>query len=120
MLVSTQPGEPDLPDPRRGSGFFVCVTWDSAEPMTCWLYILESEVNGRYYVGTSSDPDRRLRHHNTTTRGFTARYRPWRLVFRQPFPSCADAEAADQQVKAWKSRKMTRYVIDGTIDLSSR
>ena len=50
------------------------------------LYVLESEQNGRYYVGISSDPERRLRHHNATSTGCTARYRPWRLVFTATFP----------------------------------
>jgi len=84
------------------------------------LYILESEQNGRYYVGISSDPKRRLRHHNTTSSGFTARYRPWRLVFTEAFATKGQARKAEQLIKGWKSRKMTGYVIDGTIDLRER
>ena len=85
--------------------------------MSRWLYILESEANGRFYVGISANPERRLKHHNTTETGFTARYRPWRLVFSQQFDSAREARTAERKIKDWKSRKMTRLVIEGTIEL---
>ena len=82
------------------------------------LYILQSETADRFYVGISRAPDRRLQHHNTTSTGFTARYRPWRIVFSEWFPSKAQAMAAERLVKSWKSKKMTRYVISGDVDLT--
>ena len=84
------------------------------------LYILQSETADRFYVGRSSNPERRLQHHNATSTGFTARYRPWRLVFAEWFPSKQQAVAAERLVKSWKSKKMTRYVIDGRISLKER
>jgi len=85
-----------------------------------FVYILQSEENGRYYIGESTDPERRLTHHNSTSTGFTARYRPWKLVFAQEFPTKEEAVAAEQLIKGWKSRKMTRYVIEGEIQLEER
>lgn len=84
------------------------------------LYILQSETADRFYVGRSSNPERRLQHHNTTSSGFTARYRPWSLVFVEWFPTKHQAIAAEQLVKRWKSKKMTRYVISGDVDLTER
>jgi putative endonuclease len=84
------------------------------------VYILQSEQNGRYYVGRSQNPEARVEHHNTTSTGFTARYRPWRLVFQQEFDTKAEAIEAEQLIKGWKSRKMTRYVVEGKIDLKAR
>jgi len=85
-----------------------------------FVYVLESEESGHYYVGASDDPGRRLKHHNSTSTGFTARYRPWRLAFTEEFTTKEDARAAEQIIKEWKSRKMTRYVIEGEIDLKER
>ena len=85
--------------------------------MSCWLYILESEANGRFYVGISANPERRLKYHNTTETGFTARYRPWRLVFAQRFDSESEARAAERKIKDWKSRKMTHLVVEGRFEL---
>lgn len=84
------------------------------------LYILQSETADRFYVGRSSNPERRLQHHNTTSTGFTARYRPWRLVFVEWFPTKHQAIAAEQLVKRWKSTKMTGYVVEGRINLKKR
>ena len=64
------------------------------------------------YVGESSNPERRLKHHHSTSTGFTARYRPWRLIFTQEFPTKEEAVEAEQLIKSWKSRKMTRYVVE--------
>jgi len=85
-----------------------------------FVYVLESEESGTYYVGASSDPDRRCAHHNSTSTGFTARYRPWRLVFTEEFATKEAARAAERLIKGWKSRKMTRYVVEGEIDLQKR
>ena len=84
------------------------------------VYILQSKENDRYYVGQSKNPERRLEHHNTTSTGFTSRYRPWELAFIQEFPTKEEAVAAEQLIKNWKSRKMTRYVIEGKVQLEER
>ncbi|PSQ96943.1 MAG: excinuclease ABC subunit C [Bacteroidetes bacterium SW_9_63_38] len=84
------------------------------------VYILQSEENGRYCVGRSQNPERRVEHHNSTSTGFTARCRPWRLVFQQEFSTKDEAIQAEKLLKGWKSRKMTRYVVEGTIDLEER
>jgi len=88
--------------------------------MGYFVYILQSEENDRYCVGRSKNPERRLEHHNTTSTGFTSRYRPWALVFTQEFPTKDDAVSAGQLIKGWKSRKMTRYVVEGKIQLEER
>lgn len=88
--------------------------------MSHFVYILQSEENDRYYVGRSQNPERRLEHHNTTSTGFTSRYRPWELVFTQEFATKEEAVEAEQLIKSWKSKKMTRYVVDGKIQLEER
>lgn len=84
------------------------------------VYILQSEDNDRYYVGQSKNPKTRLEHHDTTSTGVTSRYRPWKLVFKQELPTKDKAVAAEQMITDWKSRPMTRYVIEGKIDLEER
>jgi putative endonuclease len=78
-----------------------------------FLYILESGTTARYYVGISSDPHRRLEYHNSVERGFTSRYRPWRLVYSKECSSKAEARQAEKMVKVWKSRKLITQLITG-------
>ena len=94
------------PDLRHGRAF--SFSGRLMVPMSHFVYILQSEENDRYYVGRSKNPERRLEHHNTTSTGFTARYRPWDLVFKEEFPTKDKAIAAEQLIKGWKSR--TRLV----------
>ena len=85
--------------------------------MAFYFYILRSENKEIYYYGSSDDPDRRLEYHNNEQKGFTRRYRPWIMVFRHGFSTRLQAEQAEKLVKAWKSKKMTRLLIQGKIQL---
>ena len=85
--------------------------------MNYFFYILRSQQREIYYYGSSDDPDRRLGYHNSESKGFTQRYRPWSIIFRHRFDTRAEAEAAERLVKGWKSKKMTRLLINGTIRL---
>ena len=83
----------------------------------CSLYILYSEEADRYYAGISRDPYRRLVFHNSMERGFTSRYRPWKLLYVKEYPSRIEAQRAEKKVKSWKSRKMTEKVIKGELSV---
>jgi putative endonuclease len=70
---------------------------DKADPYS--LYILKSESAGRYYVGISSNPCRRLEYHNTFENGYTSRYRPWQIVYFKEYPSKAAAQTTEKTLK---------------------
>ncbi|MBN2386596.1 MAG: GIY-YIG nuclease family protein [Anaerolineales bacterium] len=67
--------------------------------MTCYCYILEC-ADGTYYTGWTTDPERRLRQHNT---GRGARYtrtrRPVRLVYVEPQPDRSSAMRRERKIK---------------------
>ena len=86
--------------------------------MQYWLYILQSQVKEAFYTGSSDDPGRRLQHHNAESKGYTRRHRPWKIAYTHPFESKEKALKAEQIVKSWKSKKMIRLLIDGTIDIN--
>jgi predicted GIY-YIG superfamily endonuclease len=83
--------------------------------MGCWIYILHSEVVDRFYVGQSNDPERRLEFHNTIEKGFTSRYRPWRLVFKKEYATRHEARTAEILIKGWKSRRKIAKLVNGDI-----
>ena len=74
--------------------------------MTYYLYIIKSKEWDTFYCGSSENPERRLRYHNSESKGFTQRFRPWKLVYSHPFSSKKKALQAEQIVKDWKSKKM--------------
>ena len=82
-----------------------------------YVYILYSESGDRYYKGMSQNPENRLEYHNTKEKGYTSRYRPWKLVWKQKYDTKQEALSVEQKLKKWKSRKMIERVIRGEIDL---
>ena len=83
-----------------------------------FLYILRSEKLEKYYIGISQNPELRLQYHNTIEKGFTSRYRPWKLVFKQEFESRNVAQQKENMIKKWKSKEMIRKVISKEILLA--
>ena len=81
--------------------------------MQFYIYILWSEVSDIYYVGYTSDYEKRLLEHNTSVnRTFTSKHRPWllRAVF-----SCGNNESEairmERFIKRQKSRKLIEKLI---------
>jgi len=83
--------------------------------MPSYLYILQSISSGKYYVGISNNPDRRLTYHNTIEKGFTSRYRPWEIKYVKEYISRVEAMKVEKKIKSWKSRTMIEKVISGEI-----
>jgi putative endonuclease len=81
------------------------------------LYILQSKSCGKYYVGISQNPEIRVQYHNTIEKGFTSRYRPWKIVFTQEYETKETALAKERKVKRWKSKAMIENLIKGEIEL---
>ena len=53
--------------------------------MVYTVYILYSEIFQKYYTGYTSNLEMRLKSHNEFGKGWTSKYRPWRLVFSKEF-----------------------------------
>jgi len=85
--------------------------------MSFFLYILHSSSADKFYTGISQNPYTRLSFHNSSEKGFTARYRPWKIVFIKNFYSKVEATLAEKKIKAWKSKSMIQRVIVGQIQI---
>lgn len=64
------------------------------------VYVLRSEKDGRYYVGMSSDIEKRLIAHNSGRTRSTKGYRPWVLLHLEEYP---DRDSARKREKYLKS-----------------
>ena len=85
--------------------------------MPYFIYILKSLSADKYYVGSSSDPERRLKYHNTIEKGLTSRYRPWEIVYVKEYPGKKEAQAAERKIKSWESKKRIIKLINGEIEV---
>src|SRR5699024_9726348 len=78
-----------------------------------YVYILYSSSADKYYVGSSSNPWKRLKQHNTVPYNtFTSKYRPWELraVYRAG-NTRSTAEGYERFIKRQKSRWIIRFVL---------
>ena len=68
-----------------------------------YVYVLRSEPDGRYYVGSTKDVNLRLAQHNSGMTLSTRKGRPWKLVLSETFGTLGEARRREQQIKSWKN-----------------
>lgn len=79
------------------------------------VYFLRT-ANGRYYVGSTNDLDRRLEQHARGTVAATRWIRPLELVFHQRYPTLTEARMMERWLKRQKDRSLLEKIIsDGKI-----
>ncbi len=67
------------------------------------VYILESKVNKRFYIGYTSDLRKRIKDHNGGKNISTKSGIPWRLVHSESFKTKSEAWKREHQIKSYKS-----------------
>ena len=72
--------------------------------MPYYFYILQSQSDGSYYLGQTSDLEDRLNRHNEGRSRYTRARRPWRLVYSEEYAARAEAMRREREVKGKRSR----------------
>ncbi len=85
--------------------------------MPGYVYILQSNVSGRFYVGSSADPNRRFKQHLSGQVKSTKAIPNLEMVFTQEFASMNEAKKAEMKIKSWKRHDFIEKIIqDGRMD----
>jgi putative endonuclease len=79
--------------------------------MKYFIYILQSEKDGTYYIGHTSDLEARLRRHNQGRSAYTRDRAPWKLLYKEGLNSKAEAMRREKEIKARKSRKFIEQLV---------
>ena len=70
------------------------------------VYVLYSETFGKIYVGFTSDTEQRLKSHNElATKGWTIKFRPWKIIHTEVFDNKQDAMRREKELKSAKGRE---------------
>ncbi|MFT3700857.1 MAG: GIY-YIG nuclease family protein [Agriterribacter sp.] len=64
------------------------------------VYILYSHLHNKHYTGYTSNLAERLRSHNEYGKDWTAKYRPWKLIFTKEFENKNEAMAYERWLKS--------------------
>ena len=74
-----------------------------------YVYSLKSlAIEGRYYIGRSSDITKRLQDHNGGKCLHTAKYRPWKLEAYVAFTCQKKAHAFERYLKSGSGRAFAK------------
>lgn len=83
-----------------------------------FVYILQSEKTGRYYIGSTNDIHRRVKEHNTGHTVSLQNQRPLRVVFQKEYNTILEARKMERRLKISKSRRIIERIIsDGDIKM---
>ena len=74
-----------------------------------YVYVLQSEVDPEhFYVGATTDPERRVREHNSGKSIHTNKHRPWKLSICIGFADRAKALRFEQYLKSGSGRAFAK------------
>ena len=76
--------------------------------MEYFVYILESELDGRLYKGQTSDIDKRIKEHTSGKTKSTKGYKPWKLVYFETFETRDEAVLREKYFKTGIGREFLK------------
>jgi putative endonuclease len=79
--------------------------------MAHFVYIIQSQTDGLYYVGETHDVCLRVQRHNDGWSRSTKGKRPWTLVHSETYGNRSEALRREHEIKGWKSRQRIEALI---------
>jgi putative endonuclease len=76
------------------------------------IYILKSEYDGRFYVGSTLDLTKRLAEHHRGHSPYTKARGSWILAYCESYETLPEARQRERQTKSWKSHRSVQELID--------
>jgi putative endonuclease len=79
-----------------------------------YLYILQSEATGRFYIGQTRDVPERLAYHNANYSKSLKNRGPWWFVYTEQYKTRSEAMLRECQLKSWKDRRMVEKLMSAS------
>lgn len=80
------------------------------------VYVLQSQSDGKFYIGQSTDVYRRLVQHNNGLNRSTWRRRPFTLIFFESYLHPKDANRRERYFKTSKGKTTLRQMLHCYLD----
>jgi len=76
------------------------------------VYAIYSEQFNKIYIGQTENIERRMFEHNNGLLSiYSKRYKPWKVVYTEEYPTRAEAMKRERQLKSQKGREFIRKII---------
>lgn len=79
--------------------------------MKFYTYILKSEKDNSYYIGSTNSIENRLKAHNYGRVRSTKYRRPFNLIYKEEYSTLKEAINRERQIKSWKKRRAIERLI---------
>jgi putative endonuclease len=76
-----------------------------------YVYILKSERNETYYIGSAKNIENRFEEHNSGEVKYTKNLRPLVLMFSQKYNSIKETRRIEYKLKRLKNRNIIERII---------
>jgi putative endonuclease len=84
-----------------------------------YVYIILCE-KGKFYIGLSSNPKRRLEAHNKGLSRWTRRYKNWKIVYLEKFDNYTEARKREIYLKKQKGGNKFKEILSGAHNPAKR
>jgi len=78
-----------------------------------FVYILQSQKDQKFYIGSTSDVNARLDYHNSGRQRSTRHRIPFILVYTEEFQDKSQAEKREKQIKSYKGGEAFKKLLFG-------
>ena len=89
---------------------FVCRAF-FMENSEYYIYLLESESDGVWYVGLSQNPEERSRQHNRGKSKFTKGHMPWVLLYEEKVGDLKSARLKEKYYKSSAGKRRLKKIL---------
>ena len=69
------------------------------------VYVLYSPTIDKFYIGSTSDLEKRIYYHNNGKSPYTRKRGPWSVVYQESYQTRNEAIRRERELKNWKSSK---------------
>jgi len=76
-----------------------------------FIYLIESVNFSKLYLGSTEDPNRRIKQHNSGTCETTGRFYPWRFLLIINVGTIDEARIIEKYIKSFKEKLEIKNII---------
>ncbi|OGI46193.1 hypothetical protein A2121_02295 [Candidatus Nomurabacteria bacterium GWB1_40_6] len=73
--------------------------------MSCYVYLIQSQIDKSYYVGISENPQKRLNEHNSGKLKITSKKKPYKITYIKEYLNYQSA----RKHEIWLKKKNIIY-----------
>ena len=74
------------------------------------VYILFSDIYQKHYTGFTENMEQRFLSHNELGRGWTSKFRPWKIIFIKTFDNKSETLAYEKWLKTGVGRDFIKTI----------